>query len=60
MADESLRESILAAECAVAEFISHAATEIDPKMAADWALAAKNMAAAVHSLIGALQTARRS
>lgn len=28
--------------------------------AADWSLAVKNMAAALHSLIGAQQTARRS
>jgi hypothetical protein len=41
------------------EFIGRAANAFSPREAADWALAAKNMAATVHSLVGAVATKRR-
>lgn len=40
-------------------FVERASTAADPREAADWALAAKNMAACFHSLMGAAATARR-
>ena len=41
------------------EFIDKAAGASSPREAADWALAAKNMAATVHSLMGAILTRRQ-
>lgn len=41
------------------EFIDRAASADSACEAADWALAAKNMAATVHSLMGAIATKRR-
>ena len=38
------------------QFVARAANELDPTEAAGWALAAKNMAACVHSLAGARVT----
>jgi hypothetical protein len=47
------------ARTAVTLFIDRAALAQDPKAAVDWSLAARNMAAVVHSLIGAQATSRR-
>jgi hypothetical protein len=47
-----------AKDCA-ATFVLRASEAREPREAADWALAAKNMAGAVHSLVGADCTERR-
>lgn len=54
-----LRMTLDEAKDAAAEFIARAAGATEARDAADWALAAKNMASAVHSLVGAKITERR-
>ncbi len=55
-----LPQTVQHAKELAATFVANAGQAKEPREAADWALAAKNMAAAVHSLVGANCTEQRN